>query len=283
MIVRPFEHREFLTRAGPWLEEREAENQLFFRMTGNMVSRPLTEGASPFFATVESDGRVVAVAGMTPPYHLVVSKASPAAVQSLMAHLDGAGIAPSGVNGHAETSARFAEAWAAGHRVTMKIHMRLGVYEAVRTLAPSGVPGRLRPAGEPDLPLLAAWCQAFTREALGAQEQETVDQSAARARRWLSGGGIAIWEDGAPRAMANAVGPSPHGICVNGVYTPPEFRRRGYASACVAALTARLLSEGRRFVCLFTDLSNPTSNSIYQKVGYRRVCDFADWEFQPIP
>jgi uncharacterized protein len=60
------------------------------------------------------------------------------------------------------------------------------------------------------------------------------------------------------------------------VYTPPALCRRGYASACVAALSARLLTEGRRLCFLYTDLANPTSNAIYQKIGYRPVYDIDD-------
>ena len=77
-----------------------------------------------------------------------------------------------------------------------------------------------------------------------------------------------MWDHGGPVSMASATGPTPNGIRVNGVYTPPEHRGRGYATACVAALSARLLAEGRRFCFLFTDAANPTSNAIYQRIGY---------------
>ena len=56
----------------------------------------------------------------------------------------------------------------------------------------------------------------------------------------------------------------------------PEFRGRGYASNCVAALTQKMLDQGRKFCFLYTDLSNPTSNKIYQQIGYRPVCDWMD-------
>lgn len=67
---------------------------------------------------------------------------------------------------------------------------------------------------------------------------------------------------------------------VNLVYTPPELRRRGYASACVAALSQLLLDAGWKFCCLFTDMSNPTSNHIYQQIGYTPVCDFNEYIFE---
>jgi hypothetical protein len=88
-----------------------------------------------------------------------------------------------------------------------------------------------------------------------------------------------IWDDGQAVSMAGFGGRTPNGIRIGPVYTPPELRGRGYASALTAALTQRLLDEGRQFCFLFTDLANPTSNSIYQRIGYRPVSDVDLWRF----
>jgi len=63
------------------------------------------------------------------------------------------------------------------------------------------------------------------------------------------------------------------------VYTPPEFRGRGYASALVAALSQAMLDAGYHFCTLFTDLANPTSNHIYQAIGYQPVCDTDEYDY----
>ena len=63
------------------------------------------------------------------------------------------------------------------------------------------------------------------------------------------------------------------------MYTPPEQRGHGYASAATAALSQLLLERGRRFCFLFTDLANPTSNHIYQTIGYQPVCDVDIYHF----
>jgi predicted GNAT family acetyltransferase len=102
--------------------------------------------------------------------------------------------------------------------------------------------------------------------------------------RLFEGRGTAyLWENeaGTPVAMASASGPTPHGIRIGGVYTPPELRGRGYASSAVAALSARLLDEGRRLCFLFTDASNPTSNSIYRRIGYEQVAEVVELRFGP--
>ncbi|MCA9556723.1 MAG: GNAT family N-acetyltransferase, partial [Myxococcales bacterium] len=89
-----------------------------------------------------------------------------------------------------------------------------------------------------------------------------------------------VWEDGEAVSMAAAVSPTPHGVRVNFVYTPPERRGRGYASACVAALSQAQLDAGRQFCFLYTDLANPTSNAIYQRIGYRPVTDALQLGFE---
>jgi predicted GNAT family acetyltransferase len=104
---------------------------------------------------------------------------------------------------------------------------------------------------------------------LPANEHEPLLNSAASR---VASGGIFVWVDGGvPVSMASLQGATRHGIRVSFVYTPPELRRRGYAAACVAAVSERALASGRRFCTLYSDLANPTSNSIYQRIGYRRI------------
>ena len=97
--------------------------------------------------------------------------------------------------------------------------------------------------------------------------------------------GILLWEDGGePVSLAGWGGPTPNGIRVGPVYTPPELRGRGYATALTAELSQRLLDGrlfegGRRFCFLYTDLANPTSNAIYERIGYRRVAESAEIVF----
>ena len=91
-----------------------------------------------------------------------------------------------------------------------------------------------------------------------------------------------LWEDGGqPVAMAMSSRPLQHSITVSAVYTPPEHRQQGYATALVARLSQHLLDMGYEFINLFTDLENPTSNSIYQKIGYNPVIDFRSYKFFP--
>ena len=95
------------------------------------------------------------------------------------------------------------------------------------------------------------------------------------------GAGIAIWEDGESVSCAGFGGETPNGIRIGPVYTPPERRSHGYASALTAELSRQLLAAGRRYCFLYTDLGNRTSNRIYINIGYARVCDAAEYIFEP--
>ncbi len=100
--------------------------------------------------------------------------------------------------------------------------------------------------------------------------------------RWLAGRGrtLYLWEDGDVVSLAGIGSPTPHGVRVGPVYTPPDRRGRGYASALVAGISQAALDAGRTFCFLFTDLANPTSNHIYETIGYRPVRDVDMWRFE---
>ena len=88
-----------------------------------------------------------------------------------------------------------------------------------------------------------------------------------------------IWEDNAPVSLAAGSQFSVTTSRIGPVYTPPAYRRKGYATACVAALSQKLLDEGCDRCFLLTDLENPTSNHIYQQIGYIPVCEWHEYSF----
>jgi predicted GNAT family acetyltransferase len=96
----------------------------------------------------------------------------------------------------------------------------------------------------------------------------------------LSYGGMTLWEvSGKPVAMAGVTRPEAGMVRVIAVYTPPDLRGRGYGGAVTAAVTRAALDAGAEDVVLFTDLANPTSNALYQRLGYRPVEDRSLVEF----
>jgi predicted GNAT family acetyltransferase len=142
-------------------------------------------------------------------------------------------------------------------------------------------PGRCRKASIEDLEVVLAFHGAFVREAL-PDEADDDEVRAARVERRLRGEhGIHLWEDGEVVAVAAIGMPAEGGERVASVYTPPRLRGRGYASALVAAVTQDAFARGCSFVQLNTDVDNPTSNAIYERLGYERVGEQATWRVAP--
>lgn len=136
----------------------------------------------------------------------------------------------------------------------------------------------MRQASELDYDLLINWCQAFYQEAL--TEIADSDQAKRLIERHLKNNTLFLWQDKVPVSSAICMGTTPNGTRISFVYTPPQHRNKGYASSCVAALSQSLLDQGQKYCFLFTDLANPTSNHIYQAIGYQAVGDMHEYRFE---
>ncbi len=207
----------------------------------------------------------------TPPHPLLLTAIPPGVAADLATALADRPL--SGVNGHVTAAEAFAATWRAAHpsrKVTVERRLRL--YRLGELTWPDPAPGgTLRVAADADAPLLIDWFAAF------ADEVQAMDAGADHApdvRDKLSYGGALIWEaDGRPVSVACVTRQVVKMIRIGPVYTPPEFRGRGYASAVTAEASRRAREAGAEEVLLYTDLANPTSNSIYQRIGYRAVED----------
>lgn len=285
-VIRFDEVEAYYARVEPYLAAHEAEHNLSLGILSTIRNNP-TRYAEPFFTLVEADGVVQLVALMTPPRPPVLSLAgSPEAVDALAQYFFDAQIVLSGVNGPAEESARFAETWSklTGRRAEIRTPMRTFKLEQVNPV--SGVVGRMRPATLADRDLLVDWELAFVAEAFpDAAALPREDAERMVDFRFSSPTNyVFLWQDAAGAAVSlTACGsPTPHGMRIGPVYTPLEQRGHGYASALVAGVSHWLLDRGSQYCFLFTDLRNPTSNHIYQVIGYQPVGDFTEYGFSDI-
>jgi predicted GNAT family acetyltransferase len=182
------------------------------------------------------------------------------------------------VLGARHDSLSFARAWQERTGQPIYLGMAERIYKLDRVVQPQPVPGHMREITTADRDILIDWFQAFSREALHKDDREGSERSVdLRLRSAISSD--FFWEDGEPVSLTGVFRSTPNGARIGPVYTPPEHRGRGYASACVAAASQRMLDEGRQFCFLFTDLSNPTSNHIYQQIGYQPVVDMDEYRF----
>ena len=275
---------DLLRAAGDFLAFREAENNLPLGLAIALGKARLGQ-MGVYLSVVRGSAGVALVALRTPPCNLVISPATdPAALGCLVEALapDFPGLP--GVTGPTPETATFARAWTArtGASASLILHER--IYQASHIVAPSPAPpGHCRLAGPADVPLLTNWLVDFQVEAL-ADDPASVDWKA-QAQGWArrSERRMYLWEKaGQVVAMAGAKAPTPNGIRIGPVYTPPVQRGHGYGSAISAAASAAEIAAGRRFCCLFTDLANPIPNAIYARIGYQIVSDvdmyrFARW------
>jgi uncharacterized protein len=273
-VIRHPTVESFLQHAQPWLMHAEVENNLMLGFARAMARQTDIPKEPPYFASVVDRGEVGACALRVPPHKLIVSRADADAARAIAR--DAFALYPTlpAAIGPEPTIGTFASAWSdlAGSTVRVGMRQRIHVIHAVGQLQPS-VNGVLRHAEETDVALIVQWVAAFHQEANPWEESGPADV----VRRYLSYRGLFVWDDDGPMSVSAFGGKTPNGVRISLVYTPPPLRRRGYATAAVAALTRLLLDEGNRYCSLYTDLANPISNRIYRQIGYLPLCDVSDY------
>ncbi len=281
---------DFLAHTEEIYRRAEAANGLIYGLAKMLEAAPNYYGTPPVLATVVDGDELIASALRTPPYALVLqSTHSPdadprttMALGLLAEYCRDAGADLPGVNGRSEISARFAALWSELTGVASTVQRAMRVFELTAVTWPRQPQGRLRQATTDDVPLVAEWIRAFHGEALGEDVDKSPVPAQENARRRIEAGVIQLWENEAPVSMVAGARATPRGRTVSLVYTPPDRRGYGYASAAVATYSDQLLRQGYDFCTLFTDLANPTSNHIYQAIGYRPVCDFTQFQFSDV-
>jgi len=279
-VTRFADADSFRERALDFLSAREAEHNLILGLSSQLRSTPNLYGAEPpFLAVVEDAGTVTLAALRTPPNKLVLSgTTSVDAVRAISDDLGAERAELPGVLAEPEVARSFADAWSERTGVSFELATRERIYRLESVTPPRPAPGRLRVARVSDRELLIDWLVDFWTEAVGGASRE---DGVAGADRWLAGNErtMYLWEDHGVVSMCGAGGPTPSGIRIGPVFTPRALRARGYASACVAAVSQLQLDSGRTFCFLYTNLANPTSNHIYQAIGYQPVCDADEYHF----
>lgn len=272
--------RAFLEVAGGMLAASPAEHNLMYGLAVALAEGRMRLEQAAVFATVMDGGVVRGAALRTPPRACAVAAVDAAAARELADALHARDSDCPGVVGTRPRSRELAARWAELSGAPIDRLVGMQVYELVRVTSPPQVAGAMRLAIARDIELVGAWMHAFALEAVPFEAGERSDASAAAQRR-IGAGEICVWEDGGePVCMAGFTRETPAGITINAVYTPETRRRRGYASALVAGMSAHALARGKRACFLYTDASNPTSNAIYQRIGYRHVCDAEHWRFR---
>jgi predicted GNAT family acetyltransferase len=280
MKVRTYANAEdFLRNTQVELESNEAANSLMLGVCLRLIQYPERVKTPPCLKTVGDEGGLVVASMMTPPHKLVVVGHQGdvgEGVSVLVEDLVTEGWEVPGVLGPSEVVRSFVERWAEITGQRCEIERRQRVYELRQVKDPVPTRGQLRLATAEDLELVSGWRYEFQVEIFGEGDREEARRAA---ELGIEGGDIYVWEDGRPVSIAMKTRPTRNGISVSLVYTPPELRGRGYATACVGQLSQLLLESGWRYCALFADVSNEAANRVYQKIGYEATCDYDEYVF----
>jgi predicted GNAT family acetyltransferase len=277
---------DFLTKTSDLLRSDEARYGLIYGIARLVDANPHHYGEEdPSFCVVNDGNGISAMTWRTPPHPVGLAwhAGDPEEAVSLLVegiHSRWAEIP--GVTGHREVTDPFAARWCSSFRTSTRSTMAQRIYRLDSVNNVPSVPGRMRLATLADKDLISRWKHAFVVEAGSPTSQNIPERDLTP---FIEKGIIYLWEySKSPVSMVMKGRPTDHGMSVTFVYTPPGLRRNGYATACVASVCRDMLKSGCDFCTLYTDLSNPTSNSIYMKIGFKPVCDCVEYSFSsPLP
>lgn len=264
--------RAFMAHFGTWLKAHPAEHNVILSMC-QMAERMLARGEHPDirFVAQSEDGEPQLAAVQMPPHNLVLSRFAGEDLSALAARMAEATPSFPAIVGPSDVAAAFADHWARITGQKTVEYMDQIIYSLKTVHFPPDIAGSFRLAREDEAPLLAAWMKAFAEDSLPKAEHLSAEEALRKTKDRIAQGSLAVWDvDGTPVSQAGVSG-TDSVARVSLVYTPPEQRGKGYASAVVARLSQQLLDQGRDMCCLYADARNPVSNSIYRKIGYQFV------------
>jgi len=257
----------FKEEVTPFLEKNEQENNLILGVL-QMIQQPIFMGiakqeeeiAVVFLQTEEKKQIIVATSEMLEEDIVELAKKLTKVYPNVP-----------GLIGNKKIVQRLAEEIAVLENKKTTVAMEQGVYELKQVKKKWKGNGVFREVSSDELPLIEQWIYQFCEDVKLPATKEEAKQTAHTliTNRRLFG----LEVDGELVSVAAKTRPTTNNITVNFVYTPKKARKKGYASSCVAALSQRMLDEGYKTTTLYTDLANPTSNKIYQEIGYEQIAE----------
>jgi hypothetical protein len=249
----------YLASAGVFLRSRPAEHSVLLTVAEAVrIGGPAAFGDDqPLFGWYVRDGGAVTAACLhTPPYPVALTAMPDPVAAALAWTLAGNGRAVTAVGGPPGPAQAFAAEWQQQTGQPARVGRRERLYRLGELVPPAPAPaGQARVATGADIALLLAWLTAFHEEADpagGAVRRAMVDER-------IGYGGLTVWETGdGPVSLAG--------------------RTRAVAGQArigpvTTAVSQQALAAGVAEVLLYTDLANPTSNALYQRLGYQPVTD----------
>jgi uncharacterized protein len=266
---------EFLDTTRELLLENEAANELVLSYAIGQTKGIESNMSTKFYCVVDGDTPLLP-AMYTPGIWPGIVEGPEEAARLFARYLFPKDPRLKGVSGPKETSLAFVEEWERLTRCDLEIKMNSRIYECRSVTQLEWADGMLRQATMEEIDLVQEWREAFRIEA-----EVAVPENVDRVTRQVKDGMVYLWITDRPVSTAIFGRGTVNGAAIGAVYTPPEYRNNGYGTAVTAAVTQLILDSGKSYSVLYTDLDNPTSNSIYMQIGYKPVMDSTLWRFAP--
>lgn len=267
---------EFLKENEDSMLQNESINNLILGLANRMKNLP-EFGDGKLFYSILRDGQTVGQAlrsHVNKP--LAVTRMKEDEVRALVDHLESEKLELHGVIGPLESSELFSTIWSR----KSKLDMHQGVYELTELIMPKIDEMQIHQATDADLSVCRQFLEGFIRDAF-PDDENIEDRAQEIAERNIKAKSLYLLKDKKNRfvSMAGKVRESKNAGTVSLVYTPNELRGNGYGSLVTAMVSKEVLDSGKEKCNLFTDLSNPTSNSIYSKIGYKKIGESKHFSF----
>jgi len=260
-----------LSRAGEFLASEPVRHNLILSLLGARLTRP---EPGRYWVAMDRDKAVGVVLQSPLTFPATLTSMESRVIAAMVDAIADAGVSLPGVNGDAATAASFAGQWTERCKAAAIPFQGNRLYELLEVGEVPYIEGTLRQAVPSDRGLIIHWTRVFETE-IG----EPANDTELRVERALAARQLWLWEDSEAVSMASSREPIEGVVRLSGVYTPADKRKRGYAAACVHALSKHRRDAGYRCI-LYTDLGNPTSNSIYRRIGYRAVAEILRYRFE---
>ena len=277
-VIQDRDAKHFLKKSKQLLYANEAEYSLMIGICELLIHASIPSKFTPvFLRSVNENGETTAALMQSRVENFVVTSANLVEVDSFTEYFKERKMTFMGIVGPRSTAEYLVKSFSQKLNVVFELGMASKILKLEKVVAPRQCAGEMTFCERNDTRLFADWLLEFAKEAL-PHDPGNSERFLAIAETKIQNREAYLWKvNGEPTAVAQVGRPTKNGISISGVYTPRELRGRGYASNLVAQISENMLGNGKSFCVLYTDAGNPTSNKIYQNLGYEIVAESAHW------
>jgi ribosomal protein S18 acetylase RimI-like enzyme len=279
-LIKHSHPEEFIAMNEAFLSQKESFHNLKLGLVYGIKAKTIVDTAPLYYSLVENNKSIGCAVRSNSDRPLTISEMTEENVDLLIADLIKNDEKIVAVVGEEKTATYFKDQWIKKHNLNFKLNIHLGVYECFKVIMPNYSTGKIISAEIEHSEIVRSFIRGFLQDCFPHQplNDENIN---ALLKRQLDNKSLYLLVngDGEIVSMASNSRSTLKGGTISLVYTPPELRGRGHASLVVALLSNKIMEDGKSFSNLFTDLSNPTSNSIYQKVGYQKIGQNIHFDF----